>query len=76
MTIEELVQLLRETPEVRLKILGLARELLDPQGNLDPVLALEKASEVALAIREASEYATATEAMVNLLWSSQYNRRL
>ena len=56
----DLVQIIRQVPEKRLRVFELAAELLDEQGEIDPDAAAARQPEVNLAIAEAEAYARAT----------------
>ena len=66
-SVPDVVGILRRIPEQRLRIIELASELLDPQGDLDLDATAERQPEVNLAVAEAETYARATRQAVEAL---------
>ena len=66
MTPNELVNILKTVPEYRLRIIELAWELVDADGDLDENLAVLRMQEIREACQEAEDYGSATRQMV---WS-------
>ena len=66
MTPKDLVSILNTVPERRLRILELAWELVDANGELDENQAVLRMQEIREACQEAEDYAAATKKMV---WS-------
>ena len=60
MRADVLIRVLRTVPEKRLRLVELARELADDEGELDLEKAAAHLDEVHLATQEASVYAQAT----------------
>ena len=63
----DLVRALKEVPEVRLRLLELARGLVKEDGSLDMERAAFLGKELEEAIGEAKGYAQATQEMVSCL---------
>ncbi len=66
---EELVEILRQVPEKRLKIFELAWELLGKDGNLDPDKVAFYSEELDQAVSEAKAYSAETAEAVQCLKS-------
>ena len=67
MQAEALTDLLKSVPEKRLRLVELAWEVLDPEGNLDPQKAVVMMAEIKAAISEAEHYSKTTAAMAAAL---------
>jgi hypothetical protein len=67
MTSSELVVLLKQVPEKRLRLVELAWEVLDSEGNLDPQKTIVMMAEIKTAVSEAEHYAKTTAAMTAAL---------
>ncbi len=63
----DLVDIFKTVPEKRLRIIELAWELLDAEGNLDENEAVDRMQEVRQACQESEDYAAATRKMVRSL---------
>ena len=68
---EDLVRILSEMPEVRLRLIDLAWQVIGEDGSLDRDKLAFYATEISDAIKEAQEYAEATKGVVNWLIRSQ-----
>ena len=66
MTPNELVNILKTVPGHRLRIIELAWELVDADGDLDENQAVRRMQEIREACQEAEDYGSATRQMV---WS-------
>lgn len=64
----DLVQALKEVPECRLRLLEIAREVLNEKGVLDTDLAANRSKEIAEASEEAEAYAKETHDAVQDLY--------
>ena len=67
MQVQALTDLLKSVPEKRLRLVELAWEVLDPEGNLDPMKASVRIAEIKAAISEAEHYSKTTAAMAAAL---------
>lgn len=67
MQVQALTDLLRSVPEKRLRLVELAWEVLDTEGNLDPQKAVVMMAEIRTSIAEAEHYARTTAAMTAAL---------
>lgn len=66
-TVERIIKALETVPEKKLRIIELANELVDENGELDYVRLDERQAEVNLAMAEARAYTQATEGAVQVL---------
>ena len=64
MTPQDLLSILNTVPEHRLRIIELAWELVDANGELDENQAVPRMQEIREACQEAEAYAAATKKMV------------
>jgi hypothetical protein len=66
-TSKSFAAVMARVPEKELKLITLARELVDEKGNIDAVKAVSRAPEINLARAEAQVYANATVNAINAL---------